>query len=274
MKRCAMLLPVVFLCLASAVGSAQEDVVGVASGATPEAVLERAESAYEAGVSFLDSDPAAARARLEESIAAYRSLIGMGTENSAIYRNMGTAFMRAGDVGRAIVEFRRAEAIDPDDPLVRDSLSAARAAVRTEVNTGVRDRVGDAVLFWRGYVPRGVLLGVGLVAWALAWGSGAVRLVTRRGTAAAVVFSVLCIVTLGSLGLEQTLGEINRYAVVVGDAAMAYRGPSGSVYEPAFEQPLEPGVEATMIETRDGWARLRLRSGAEAWVPESAVEVI
>ena len=176
----------------------------------------------------------------------------MGHENAAIHRNIGTAFLRTGDVGRAIVSFRRAEAIDPDDQLVRDSLSAARAMVRTEVVTGTRERVGDAVLFWRGYVPRGVLLGVGLVAWVLAWGAGAVRLVTKRGTAAAFAFAVLGVVTLGSLGLERTLAELNTHAVVVGDSVRAYRGPSGSVYEPAFEQPLEPGVEATVIETRDG----------------------
>lgn len=274
MTRCVLMLMIAAWCAAASGVFAQNAGAGAGEPASARAVLERAEESFEAGMGLLDSDPASARARLGESVAAYRVLIDMGHENAAIHRNIGTAFLRTGDVGRAIVSFRRAEAIDPDDQLVRDSLSAARAMVRTEVVTGTRERVGDAVLFWRGYVPRGVLLGVGLVAWVLAWGAGAVRLVSKRGTAAAFAFAVLGVVTLGSLGLERTLAELNTHAVVVGDSVRAYRGPSGSVYEPAFEQPLEPGVEATVIETRDGWARLRLRSGAEAWVPESAVEVI
>lgn len=238
------------------------------------ALLERAESAFERARSLLDTDPAAADAALDESIAASRALLGRGIDNASIHRNIGTAFMLRGDPGRAIVEFRRAERIDPTDPRVRESLAAARARVRTEVNPGTRSRVENALLFWRGRVSRGVLLAVGLAGWAFVWLGLAARALTRRGSGAALAGAVVAVLTLGSLAAEHTIATMNPAAVIVQDGVVGYRGPSDSVYTPTFEQPIRAGVEAVVLEHRDGWTRLRLRSGAETWVRSDSIEQI
>ena len=284
-RRRAAILPML-VCLLCALGlapvatepaSAHETKQADAPAESPRDLLARAESAFEKARSILDADPAdtkAAAAALDESIAASRAMLELGIENASIHRNIGTAYMLRGDVGRAIAAFRRAERIDPTDPRIRDSLAAARARVRTAVTPGTRSRVEDALLFWRGRIPRGVLLTVGLAGWAVGWLGAMLRLFTRRGAGAAFAGAAVATLTLGSLLAEHTIVTMNPAAVIVQDNTIGYRGPSESVYTPTFEEPIHTGVEAVILETRDGWARLRLRSGAETWVPDEAIEKI
>ena len=263
-----------FVCILLGLGVCPAHAAPGVAGGPAAALLEQSESAFEKARSLLGTDPAAADAALDESIAASRALLGLGIDNASIHRNIGTAFMLRGDPGRAIVEFRRAERIDPTDPRVRESLAAARALVRTEVDPGPRSRVEDAVLFWRGRVSRGAMLAVGLAGWALVWFGATARLFTRRGAGVAVAGAVVALLTLGSLAAEHTIETMNPGAVIVQDGVVGYRGPSESVYTPTFEQPIRAGVEAAVLEQRDGWTRLRLRSGAETWVPTDSIERI
>lgn len=243
------------------------------AGSTPESLLARAETAFDRAEERLATDPAGARAALDESIAAYQGLLELGTDNAAIHRNIGNAWMLRGDTGRAIAAFRRAERIDPTDTRVRDSLAAARAAVRTDVSAGARTRIEGAILFWRGWLPRSALLTVGLAAWAIAWLGAALLVVTRRGGIITSAAALAAVLTLGSLAAERVVLDLEPHAVIVQDA-VGYRGPNEAVYERTFQEPIRAGVEARVIERRDGWTRLRLRSGSETWVRTETIERI
>lgn len=245
----------------------------VAAPSLPD-LLAAAEGAYERAEAMLETDPGAARAGFDKSIAAYRALIEQGVENAAIHRNIGTAFMLKGDLGRAIVAFRRAERLDPTDERVQESIAAARALVRTEISSGARSRVEDAVLFWRGRLSRDTMLTLGLVGWAIAWFGASIRIISRRGATLAAAGAALAILTLGSLTAERSLRTLNPEAVIVQDGVEGFRGPSESVYDATFEEPIRAGVEAAILEHRDGWTRLRLRSGAETWVRSDMIEQI
>ncbi len=242
-------------------------------GTEREALVERAEAAVaraEEAEGEADRD-----AYYDDAIAAYNGVLESGIENASIHRNIGTVHLLKGDTGRAIASLRRAERLAPRDGRVAESLDAARSMVRTEVTPGVRSRAIDAVFFWRGVVPRSVLAWVGGVGWVLLWAGFTWRLmIGRRGVALALLGIVLFVLGFGSLAGERALHEANPGAVIVQDGVTGFRGPSEGVYEPSFEEPIRAGVEATIIERRDGWARLRLRSGAETWVRGSAIETI
>lgn len=265
MKPLAITIIVLFALVLAAPASA---------GGPPADLLARAESAFDRAEELLPTDPATARAALDESIAAYKGLVELGISNAAIHRNIGNAWMLRGDTGRALAAFRRAERIDPTDHRVRDSLAAARAAVRTDVSPGARSRVESTILFWRGWIPRGTLLTVGLAAWSIAWLAAALHLFTRRGGIIASAAAIAAVLTLGSLAAERALIHLEPHAVIVQDTAVGYRGPNDAVYERTFQEPIRTGVEARIIEQRDGWTRLRLRSGSETWVRTEAIERI
>src|SRR5262245_64763429 len=57
--------------------------------------------------------------RFSEAAAAYEKLLKAGAPPEAIHFNLGNAWFKAGQIGRAIAEWRRAERSSPRDPNVR-----------------------------------------------------------------------------------------------------------------------------------------------------------
>lgn len=248
---------------------------GDAIASSPRERLDRAGEALDDADRIAPTDEAAARALRQEAIALYRGLLDDGYgENARVYRNLGTAYMRAGDVGRAVVALRRADRLAPTDPLVKETLASARAAVRTRVEPN-RSAV-DTLLWWRGRVSRSVLAGVGAAAWVCLWGALVLKLVIRRGRYGAVAFAcgVVTFISLGSLAFERWLLAADSSVVVVADGVVARKGPSVDAYEPAFEQPIRAGVEAELLERRGEWVRIRLPSGQQSWLPAEAIEAV
>src|SRR5262249_36809000 len=61
-------------------------------------------------------DAAKAAADYRESAALLESLLTDGFKNGAVYYNLGNAYFRAGEYGRAIAAYRKAKAFRPRDP--------------------------------------------------------------------------------------------------------------------------------------------------------------
>ena len=60
-----------------------------------------------------------------ESAALLDSLLADGFRNGAVYYNLGNAYFRAGEYGRAIAAYRKAKAYRPRDPYLEANLRQA-----------------------------------------------------------------------------------------------------------------------------------------------------
>lgn len=148
---------------------------------TAEALFAQANDVYAEADALAQSDPAGARALYLESAAMYGELVrDYAIDNFMLHVNRGNALLRAGDVGRAVASFRRAERLRPSDERVRAGLAAARAHSATEVTASAAQRAADAVLWWRGFAPRETMLLVGVGAYLLIWVFATARLARRN----------------------------------------------------------------------------------------------
>jgi len=246
-----------------------------ADDAEAVALFESANELFDEATDLLDDDPSEARELFAQAALTYQACIeATGVESYRLHVNAGNAHLLAGDVGRAIVSYRRAERIRPDDERVRAGLEHARSLVRTGVAPDLDRRALDAVLWWRGHVPRSVILAVGALAYLLTWGSLLLgRLGIRAARGLAPVGAGIALLSLGSLALEHVVIEARNDAVVV-DEAVGRNGPDRLAYETTFQSPLSTGVEVTILETRDRWCRVRLADGRTTWVPVETIERI
>ena len=64
--------------------------------------------------------------RWAEAAAEYERVLAAGWESGNLYFNLGNAWFRAGDVGRAVLDYERARRLLPRDPDVQANLSYAR----------------------------------------------------------------------------------------------------------------------------------------------------
>jgi tetratricopeptide (TPR) repeat protein len=84
----------------------------------------RADSVSDA---FLRANKLYEEGKYSQSAAGYEELLQAGHVSPAIYFNAGNAWFKAGQAGRAIYDYRRAEQLAPRDPDIRANLGIARA---------------------------------------------------------------------------------------------------------------------------------------------------
>jgi len=68
--------------------------------------------------------------KFTDAASAYEKLLQAGPVSPTLYFNLGNAFFKSGQIGRAIVTYRQAEQLTPRDPDVRANLQFARNQVQ------------------------------------------------------------------------------------------------------------------------------------------------
>lgn len=240
-------------------------------------ILADASAAFAKGASQIDTDRAAGLESLRAAAAGFSRLIDEGgIENGRLYYNLANAQMLQGDLGRAIVNYRRAERLIPGDVNLVQNLAHARSRVATRIDASADTQVRSAVLGWHDRVPARVRFWAFAACNAAAWGIAALgffRLVRGR------TWWAVAVLGLGVLALGASLGaslqaDGPQDAVIVQPSVVGRKGPDASAYQPSFDEPLNAGVEGAVIEQRPGWSLLRLRDGRQTWLPEGSVELV
>lgn len=213
-----------------------------------------------------------------QAVQAYEQIVAQGTADSGVLYNLGNAHMALGDVGRAVVNYRRAARLDPRDADIQTNLDYARVQAidrLADAVDGPLDSLASLLTAWATPNEAAIaalglwfLFGWLLVAWRRL-ASGKAR--QAAGIAALVVLSLVVLVgaSLGSWVVED---RARPEAVVVAAAVAVSSEPST---ESATQFSLHSGAEIDIVETRGGWLRLSL-PGQEAsgWLPLESVERI
>jgi tetratricopeptide (TPR) repeat protein len=237
------------------------------------AILRDALDAYDRAVEVSRADPSEAAALYREAAGGFHALLGGGVRNAALEYNLGNVYFRLGRLGRAILHYRRAETLAPGDARLAANLRYARNRVEPVILPGGEKRLARQLFFWH-YRTSLRQRATGLMLFAAAgWTLLLAWLRWRRS--GILAFGLACVALSMAAGASirwQLADEAaTPHAVLVESAAYLRRGRSETA-DPALKQPLGPGVELRILETRGAWVEVRLLNGQTGWLPEEAVE--
>ncbi|HSN28888.1 MAG TPA: SH3 domain-containing protein, partial [Kofleriaceae bacterium] len=224
-------------------------------------------TAYQQAMTQID---ASAR---KAAFARAAALLGEAARTHAgrpeLLADWGNAALAAGDVAHATLAYRRALALDAQNPRARHNLAWLRSR-QPELFRPADESSGDSLFFFHSW-PRATRLLVGAVAFAAAilllvpWRGRRRRALTGLALLPAAIWIAM---TISLLVEERRPAD----AVVVDDAVLRAADAMGA--PPALSQPLPKGAEVTIIEQRDAWTKVHLASGTAGWVPAGAVEPV
>src|SRR5215471_16945142 len=168
---------------------------------------------------FAKANEEFAQGHFKEAIAGYEALVGAGQWNANLFYDLGNAYFRTRDFGRAILNYERARALDNHHPEATANLQIARDESRAlELQPTKLERylqfasinqftVVAAVAFWLGIFAIVVLM------------------FKRRRSAALISLSILCLLVSGvAVSAIHTLdnGSAGRgLAIVTGNDVQA-----------------------------------------------------
>ena len=213
---------------------------------------------------------------------SYQQLVDQGYADSALYFNLGHAYQAQSDLGRALVNYRRAQELAPRDADIAANLEQVRTQIATQAelpqpeSAGLVSNLSETSAGW---FTLNEIAVIALAVWVLfvllviAFTSSKKGSKARRGLqytlTATVVALTLSVIGLGSRMMAQH--QQPEAVVVVGQVAVA-AGP-GEQY--TTELTLPNGLEVDVLEMRGNWSQLAVpHTEIQGWVPVNAVETV
>lgn len=205
------------------------------------------------------------------AIGAYQDLVGDGVDGAEVRYNLGTLYLEEAQTARAVFHLKTALLFDPLHSDARHNLQVA-IAMRTDAVGDVETGRGLSLDVAR-RVPRdlaALVTGLFALLLGLAIGLRSVSPRLHRSNAwTGVVMVIWAVMTTALVALVlQVAATATQEAVVMADETTARLGPSDDAKESFVAH---AGLVGTAIEERDGFVRLRLKNGLEAWVNAYAV---
>jgi tetratricopeptide (TPR) repeat protein len=210
-----------------------------------------------------------AQNNFKEAISGYETLVRAGQWSANVFYNLGNAYFRAGDFGRAILNYERALALERHHPEATANLRIARDEARAlEMQQGWPERYLQFASINQYIITAAVAFWVGLFC------VGGLIFARRRSATiiALLIFSLVVFVIAILAIYELDHGSKGRsLAIVTGkdvQARLATADTANSVLA------LPPGSEVKILSTRGDWAYAALPNDLRGWIPAKSAEQV
>mgnify|MGYP003978660067 FL=1 len=213
-----------------------------------------------------------------EAISAYENLLAAGFEGADLYYNLGNAYFKKGELGRSILNWERAAAIQPGEPDLRANLDLAGSLTIDVIEPLPEFWLLGVWSWWLHLIPYTALVLFVGGSWLLLAGGSITRILgrsdgsSRWGTRAASVGAVVLVLAGAKLGVRELgLGQADR-GVILLEAVQVRSAPSEDEDLTLFE--IHEGTRVRIDQRAGLWAEIVLEDGKVGWVPVEAMEVI
>ena len=219
----------------------------------PAAAFESANKLYEEG-------------KYREAATAYASLLQSGETSAALYFNLGNAFFKSGQIGRAVAAYRLAGQITPRDPDVRANLQFARNQVQGPTLSISRWQrwLGRLTLNEWTVLAAGAVWVWLLVLAVLQWWPGLQPALKGYLPALAIVVLALCVLAAGAFYQARRA----RMAIVIAGEAVVHFGPL-PISPTAFTA--HDGAELRVLDRKDEWLEVSAGPRETGWLRRDQV---
>ena len=198
-----------------------------------------------------------------------------GVRNGHLFYTLGNSWFMAGDVGRAILNYRRAECYIPSNSDLQHNLHTALEMRTDFIPEKERAPLLNKVLGWHFNTSTRLRWWCFVFCWLIFWGAWfwAGRSSKKEARVVSALSGLLSTLLLASLLTEGLLVQRTVSGVVIAKEILARKG-NGDRYAPAFLEPLHSGSEFHRIEDRGAWWHIRLADGQTCWIPSITVETV
>ena len=223
------------------------------------------------------SDPDKAQKLYEKAILNYEKIINEGRiKNSKLYYNLGNAYFLKDDIGRAILNYRRAEKLDKADTNIQKNLAFARSRRIDKVEAGTQERILETLFFWHYDFSIKTKFLITCICLAIVCISGIVMLWRGKSAPLTTIAVICCLLTASFIAsvILESQSRTNTICGVITAGQVVARQGDGPNYSESFKDPLHAGTEFDLLERRTGWFHIMLSDDSEGWIPDNAAELI
>ncbi|MCC6846913.1 MAG: BatD family protein [Deltaproteobacteria bacterium] len=208
--------------------------------------------------------------RYPEAIAAWEKVLAAGVESGNLHFNLGNAWFKTGDVGRAVLAYERARRLIPRDPDLHANLGYAREKSGDGDPTPLWARLAFPLAARASSDELVAGAGASFVLLMIALCAG--RLLpnaARAGRIAALAAGIGLALAGTSAAYRIATVDAPRFAVVVAATDTDVRFEPSANGTAHFAS--KPGAVLRVLAEREGWAQVARPDGKRGWIARDTI---
>lgn len=221
---------------------------------------------------FLAAVQAYQQGDYEAAIAGFSDLAKSGVTNPKLYYNLGNAYLKQDDLGRAVLWYEKAAVLTPNDPDLRFNLAYARSLTK-DVDAAPGGPLVRIFFFWRYQLSAATIVMVAVICNLIFWGLAAAYRFTRRSIlkTLAIVILVPTLVFALTAGFNFFADKRLQQAIILPDQISVRAGLEQTSTE-LFE--LHAGAKVSVIKRLNDYFQIRYSEDKLGWVPKEALGLL
>jgi tetratricopeptide (TPR) repeat protein len=211
------------------------------------------------------------------AIQHYSAIVAAGFIHEAVFYNLGNAYFKDGQMGKAILYYEKAAKLVPQDREINENLTLARSRIVDKVETPQPHVFFRVLSRLRGGLPLDMETGVAAGLFALANLIYSFHLLKKSGRGKRILLRL----AMAFLSVSLLVGISNairiyqdrsvRDAIVLGEKVDVLSGP-GSDHSSLFS--VHDGLKVTIQNDVGEWSQIRLENGWNGWVKKEVLGLI
>lgn len=226
---------------------------------------------FEAGNSFY------AQGNFRAAAEEYEKIVQMPFASEVVYYNLGNAYFKDGQLGKAILYYEKAFKLSPRDRDIADNLSFATSRIADKVEKPAEGFLLKQLKRWLTLLPLDVETCLALGCFVTANACFAVFLLggspsLSRGALVASLVLLGLFLLFGSINLFRIYqAETVREAVILTDKVDVLSGPSTD--NPTLFS-IHEGLKVQLENEVQDWVQISLENGWNGWVKKEVLGII
>ena len=241
-----------------------------------EELLDQGSAFFQQATEISTVDPAGALDLYQKALFRFERLVKEGNiRNGKLFYNIGNTHFQLKDIGRAILDYRRAELYMPNDLNLQKNLAFAQSMRQDRLEEKQQEKIQKTLLFFHYDLSAKVRIIIFAIFYVGFWFFGGLKIFSRRPFINWGLGITLLIVILfgSSLISDKYFAGDNLQGVLLDAEVTARQGDSHS-YQPSFKEPLHGGTEFKLLEDRGAWWQIELADGRTCWIPAQSGELV
>jgi tetratricopeptide (TPR) repeat protein len=211
--------------------------------------------------------------KFDKAIEEYEKILNLKIINYQVFYNLGNAYFRQNQLGRAILNYRRALALEPRDEDAKANLAFVKLFTLDKFEEEKINPFSNLLGWFLNLLSTNEFALLTSLFYALCVALGILMLFRGTKKYLLVGFAPLLVLLLisGASFWAKIHFDSVDYGVVI-DPQVEVRSGPGKDYVLQFTG--HEGLEFRMDEAAEGWYRISLPNGIKGWIPKVAVEII
>ena len=215
--------------------------------------------------------------KYDQAIEKYLHIVRQGYRDPSLFYNMGNAYFKRGELGRAILFYEKARLLLPRDDDIQKNLSFARAMIIDKIegeSPGWLTTVWHRITFFLTLNELTVIFtGIYFGLWLL----GILAILKKKGITGKIarqllIFFSILLIFAGGLFLYRIYHlKSSQAGVITSKMVEVKSGPENSL---ATLFSLHEGTAFSIQQKRGDWSQIMLKNGWGGWVQNKDMEKI